>query len=183
MQLFKTTDELEKLAQEVADSETGELTEEQEARLDSLQMARQEKVQGILHLMRKFEGEELLAEMEEKRIAKHKIRHRKSKEGLKDYLKREMLRLGEQRIEGLTFRVWLQRNAAPSVTIDVEPEQLPEVFRKTKVVVKADKEEIAAYWKKWLEEQGKEDETPEIPKLPPLPEGVKVEIGKHLRTS
>ncbi len=82
------------------------------------------------------------------------------------YLKEEMERMGLRAYETSIFKTWIQNNP-PSARceMDVDPQQLPAPFLKVKIEYSLDSKAAIEAWKA----------------KQPLPRGVVVEQGNHLR--
>jgi hypothetical protein len=151
----------------LAGSESGELTDEQSARLDELSMARNDKIDAILRYRRVCETRAIGLQAEIDRLQAAKRREDESSEWLKKYVYESMLRNGEKAFATTLFKGRIQRNSQPSVTLTVDPKELPEKFQRVKTIIKADKTALA--------QAAKDGEQ--------LPRGVSVETGSHLRIS
>ncbi len=149
---------------ETAD-ESGELNDAVATELDNLAMDREHKIESICQVIRTATAQEAAYRAEMDRLEMSRRQETARIEWLKDYLKRSMMASGDKKIEAGTFKIRIQNNSVPSVSVLCDPEQLPEWARRIKV--EADKKEIGDRWKA--------DGT--------LPPGVTAEVGTHLRIS
>jgi hypothetical protein len=95
--------------------------------LEALDMAFEEKVESILKLWRSKKLEIEAIKAEEDRLAQRRKSLERESEWLFDYVEREMIRLGREKIKSSLFTVWLQMNA-PSVQVVDESIIPPEYF-------------------------------------------------------
>jgi hypothetical protein len=147
------------LVQQALDDTGGELSPEVEEKLAALEMGLRDKVDGICRLIATLERTEEAIRTEIARLyvkAGHKANAVKN---LRAYLKRELERLGEQKVATDLFTVSISKVPDRPVwqgTMD----EIPEQFRKIKV----DVDMTAA--NKWFKEHGW------------LPHGFEVEGGR-----
>lgn len=145
-----------------ASAEDGELPAGAEERLDALQMTLVEKADNILALAQceLREGEALKAEAE--RMAKLGQAKLRRVERLKAYLLRTLEATGQRSLATQRFAVSVCNNSVPTVTLEPGA-PVPADYQRTRVEL--DARRVADDWR-----AGK-----------PLPEAVKVVLGKHLR--
>jgi hypothetical protein len=100
----------------------GELTPEIEALLDQLEGQVSEKVERVaLYIREQLVTAAAIKEEEQRLAARRKARER-AVEGLKDYLQRQMERLGTTKVDGLLCTVALQKSP-PAMRIFNPPSQ------------------------------------------------------------
>jgi hypothetical protein len=116
----------------------GELTDEQAVRLKELDLPLDVRVDGTVGYIRRLEavaaGRQAVADRIQAEADAHKAKVRAVKnkiEWLKGNLNAELSALGVRAHKTATFSVWQQ--ASQSAECLVEPETLPERFRRTKV--------------------------------------------------
>ena len=119
----------------------GEFTDEIEARHDALLEMRADKVAGYAAVIRRLDLSADAVDAEVKRLTAHRNALRNSDRRLKDRLCEAMCRRGERQHETPLGRVRVQRSGTRPVLILVEPDALPEPFRR--VAVSADKRALA----------------------------------------
>ncbi len=143
--------------------ESGELNDAVATELDNLAMDRTDKIEGICKVIRTAQGREAAIQAEIDRLQMAKRRETSAVDWLKNYLKSSMLSAGDKKIEAGTFTVRIQKNSAPSISVMIDAEKLPEQFRR--VIVEPAKDEILKAWRA----NGA------------VPDGVTIEVGQHLR--
>lgn len=136
-----------------------ELSPEVEAQLDALALALPEKVDNICRLIQEWRGQAVRFKDEAERLADIADKHAKQAERLKKYVRDCLLSAGMRTLDTEFFRLRIQNNP-PSADCGGEP---TEEFSRVKV--EWDKKAIVEAWK-----AGK-----------PMPEGVLVTTGCHLR--
>lgn len=168
MKLYELTNEYLQLV-ELFSQSGGELTPEIEEALARNQADFTSKIDGYCFLCRKFaaEGAVFQAQFDqldaEKKFWAAKAQAKENAvRRLKDYMKRELERMGLNKAETELFRVRIQ-NSPPAIEINVAADALPERFQRVEVKVNTD--EIKAAWKAREE----------------MPAGVDVRVGTHLR--
>jgi hypothetical protein len=170
--LYELADMRDVLANWLAETE-GDVTPELEALLDELAGKTNEKIERVGLYIRELTATATAIEDEAKRLQARVVASRKAAEGLKNYLKRQMERLGSTKVDGLLCTVAIQKNGQPSVTTVVEPFVLyeaddarPYVKRAEVVTYTLDRERVLAAWKA-------------APSS--LPAAIVVEQGTHIR--
>ena len=136
-----------------------------EAQLDQLAIDRMRKIEGCCQAYLNLQAEAEMLKAERDRFAKRAQSASNAAHRLKDYLKGDLERLGETKIIAGLHTVRIQRNSQPSVKFDGDPKTLPEHLQK--VTVDIDRKIAVNLHKEGI----------------PLPEGVRVDIGSHLRIS
>lgn len=131
MRLYEITDELREIEHQLIES-FGELTPEIEARLEKLQGARKEKVQNICRLVQNLQRTAEAAIAEASRLGELAKARKAGADRLKNYLRQEMVQLGEQRYETDLFRVSRCKNSRPSIT-PMDPNDPPAVWTRVRV--------------------------------------------------
>lgn len=121
--------------------ERGELTQEQVAdTLESLDMSFQDKVEGTIKMIKSFEAEaKAYKEASDEFKAKEK-RAKQSAERLKNYLDTHLRAQEIEELKAGMFTISYRKNP-PSVEI-LQEENLPRAYKRTKIVVEADKTKI-----------------------------------------
>lgn len=121
----------------------GEWTPEVEALVAEMEGNLEAKVDGYAALIREWEADAEKWKAEEQRVAAHRKARENAAAALKARLCDAMVTLGREKVETDRFKVAVQR-AAPSVVVLVEPEALPEPFRRViPATVSADKKALA----------------------------------------
>ena len=163
MNLYQITSEIRAIVAGMED----ELGDDAEKQFDSLQMDFTEKVKSIALSIQEASATAEAAKSERLRIqdiedaANDKIRR------LKRYLLNAMQSLGQTRVDANIVKVRIQRNSQPTVVVESMPSDLPEWAKRVKVIVEPDAKALA--------EAASKGE--------PLPDGVTVYTGSHVRIS
>lgn len=153
----------------LAESE-GELTPELEVMLNELDGQADEKIERVALYVRERSAHAAAVKEERDRLAAIVKREEKAAESLKGYLKLQMERLGKTKVNGLLATIAIQSNP-PSVTSTLTNEELHQMAHVCDFVVtvpasyRIDRDVVLARHK-----EGK-----------PLPAGVVVERGSHIR--
>jgi hypothetical protein len=144
----------------------GELTPEALESLAALQAAFTDKVEACCCVIRTLEGQAEVYKNEAMRLASHAGVAERNAERLKKYVLEQMLLLDQSNLQTRLFKVRTQNNPV-SVAVDTiaDLEKLPAKYRRTKTTVELDKKAVL------------EDAAAGLP----LPEGIRVTRGKHLR--
>lgn len=144
MKLYEITRQLQDTwAQAEALIDTPDITDEQRdallvqlgASLTQIEGTRTDKCINVACLIKNVEAEQAAVEAEEKKLKARRQRAEKNAEWLRAYLASNM----EAGIPIKDARVVISWRKSTSVEVEVQPEQLPEAFRRTKVIVEADK--------------------------------------------
>jgi hypothetical protein len=162
MKLYEIPAALRAIEAQIEEAE-GELTPEAEVALDALPLEFARKAEYIALMAREALGAAEAPKAEAERLTARAKAHANRAERLKAYLHRCMTEMGETKIAGELATVAVQRNGTPSVIVECDPTALPEQYRK--VTVTADTLGL-----RWAYRNGDQ-----------LPEGVRVEVGTHLR--
>lgn len=144
-------------------SDDGELDPETERELEDLDLALAWKVEAVCCVIRELDARAEGRAAEAKRLADLAASDKRGAGRLRARLLEHLQRTGQAKVETARFRVWAQRNSAPTIDYAGPAEALPEEFRRVKV------ELDAAAVRKAISE-GR-----------PIPPGVLVEQGSHLR--
>lgn len=134
--LYALDDELEALETALVEA-GGEISDELEAAYHDLLDMRADKVAGYIAVIRRLELSAEGYDAEARRLAALRDATRNSAKRLKDRLCDAMRRRGENKHETPLGRVCVQTSSTRPVVLLVEPEDLPERFRR--VAVSADK--------------------------------------------
>ncbi len=130
--------ELENLITQLQDSE--ELSEEEkEDKINQLfsewltaDTNFEEKAEKVAHYIKYLEAITEARKAEAKRIRVLASMSEKQGNKLRDYLIREMQRVNKTKIEGVTCKLSM-RKKPPSICLKVEPEDLPDEFKRVKI--------------------------------------------------
>lgn len=117
----------------------GELSEEQEERLDELYGASDEKIDGYLYIRAEMKMLEEGAKAEAERLAKKATAAAATVKRLEERLAIFMERSERDTIERPLGKIRLMEASSQPVNVLVETDDLPEDYKKTKVVVTVDK--------------------------------------------
>lgn len=162
MKLYEIPVALRALEEKIEEAE-GVLTPEMETELDGLAEEFERKAEYIAMLIREAKLEAEKWKAEEDRVAARRRSLARRAEGLTRYLHDAMSAMGKTKIKGELLSLGIQKNGAASVVYEGDPAALPEQFRRVKI----DMDSVA------IREAAKAGE--------PLPEGVEVVHGTHLR--
>lgn len=159
--LYKITTEIQTILSKLEDGD-GELTDDLAASLDSLEGAFEDKVENVL----KYQASQAAAAgavgKEICRLSSLQESYTRRADSLKDYVFRSMKSLGRDKVQGKLFTVWIQKNGRPSIELEADVD-IPEYYKRTKV--EFDSQLAYQEWKAGT----------------PMPPGVKVTQGSHLR--
>lgn len=111
LKLYEISDHISKLNEMLENGEEG-----LEDTLESLDMAFEDKVESILKFWRSKKVEAEAIKAEETRLADRRKRVEKEAEWLHQYVEREMVRLGKEKIKSPLFTVSMRLNP-PSVSV------------------------------------------------------------------
>ena len=161
MTLYELSNDIRQIMADIGDD--GEITDEQIEAIDRLSEDFDEKAETICKIIVELKNDASSAKDEAERLSKLAKSRENAADRLKAYLKRCLEESGQSRVETDLFKVRIQKNSVPTVTVDCLPEHLPEAFQRVKI--ESDREAIMKQFK-----AGE-----------PLPESVKVEYGTHLR--
>ena len=162
--LYELSDELRSVLAAIGDAEDGEVSPDAEARLDAIAGNFADKVDGILRyrvgLVASAEG----IDAEIKRLTALRDGYARREAWLKKYVETCMLATGQKKLDTKLFKLWIQANGRPSVTLAAGA-SIPEAYRRVKVVESLDSDAVLADMK-----AGKA-----------IPPDVRVVHGSHLR--
>jgi hypothetical protein len=154
-----------RLADAAIDEAEGELTPELEATLDTLHAELPEWADSVGTILAEIDGDLATLRAERDRL-NGRIRSCEARAARWKYLLEQALdAAGEKAAKGRLFKARVAANSAPSVTVLVDPAELPCEYQRVRI--DADKAKLADRWKAGL----------------PLPEGVAATIGRHVRIS
>lgn len=155
----------------ILEDHEGELTPELEAELDALGEQFTEKAERVALYIRERASHAKAVREERDRLDAMVKREERTAESLKDYLKRQMDRLGKTKVEGVLVTIAVQTNP-PSVKTPLSSEELQKHYDKVSDYVvevpawyRIDRDKVLA-----AEKMGAT-----------LPDWVTVERGKHVR--
>ncbi len=160
--LYQIPEAYRDIMDKIADQE-GECTDEDLAALDAIEGTLEDRVDHIGAVIAECDATVEFFKPELDRITKRIRGANRHTENLKKYLKETMAKLEREKVQGKIFRARIQRNSAPSIDYKGQPEKLPKQYQRIKI--ETDKDAIKTDWKAGF----------------PLPEGITVELGNHLR--
>ena len=137
MKLYELNSAIEQILNAMdsyADENEGLVSEQLEKELEALELAKEEKLKNCYKAYRVLEAEMLSYEFEAKRLQTLKARAEKKLEGLKNYV--------AACLQGEKFKCYLGEfrfRTSETVELEVEPQELPERYRRVKTTVVADK--------------------------------------------
>jgi hypothetical protein len=146
----------------ILDAAEGELTPELESELNALEMALEQKTDGICAMIREAEAAVEAYKAERDRLELRRKVAENRVERLKAYLKDNMERLGRDLVEGEHFRARIQSNTRPSFRWNGANENIPDGFRRVEIKLDGD-----ACYQAWREDR--------------LPDSIDCTKGTHLR--
>lgn len=191
MHLYEISDELQAIGFELVEN-GGELTPELEEAWEALEGAFEAKVERTIHVYRQLAAQAEAARAEADRLRSLASSREKAADRLKDYLLLQMQRVGVEKLDLDTAKVWRQPNGRPSITYEGDLESVPPAFRAVKVrstkVTGADVDALLAVLEAMpaladrVEVEADTQAAYEAWKADAeLPEGFRVERGEHLR--
>lgn len=140
LKLYEISDQYQSIFDSLYDPETGEITEEGQAKLDSLDLVRDNKCVAVASVIRNMESDlETIKFMKEK-VKQREELYKKRMEKLEWYLKSNMEACGVTKINNPLFDIKLSESFA--VDDDLEEYLIPDKFKETEVKVKVLKSEI-----------------------------------------
>ena len=126
MHLYQMTAEYEAIIKAIEDAE-GEVTPELMAQLDALGGAFTEKADNIAAVVRTVEATAAAVKGEQDRLAGYRKSLDTHADWLKHYLQEQMIRTGNEKVEGARFRISIR--ACPA-SVDVQDEvAVPDSFK------------------------------------------------------
>lgn len=164
LRLYEISDALQAIGDTLVEN-GGELTPELTAQLDGLEGAFDAKVERIVLYIRNLETTSDAATQEAKRLAGLASTRAAAAARLRDYVKREMERTDHKKVETGLIVARIQKNGRPSVHFTGDAATLPVGYQRT--VVELNRETAIENWRAGV----------------PLPPGLTVEQGSHLRLS
>lgn len=141
----------------------GELTAELEERLAAVQGGIEERTDAICAVVQRLTRAAEAAKAEADRLTALARSRQNSADRLKRYLLDRLTDIGREKVETNRFVVRVQQNGRPSIAWELDPELLPAELQRVTVALDG----TAAY------ERWKRGE--------PLPPGMEVTVGRHLR--
>lgn len=162
LKLYEIVGKLEEIEAALLDS-GGEIDEATESALDTLEGALEDKVQRICLMRQNLSREADKFKAEIDRLAAREKTLRTSADSLKRYLHVQLDRSGRASMEAGTFRLRIQANTQPSVSVGMAAADLPPRFQR--VTVEANRKALLEAWRS--EEA--------------LPPAVEIMVGHHLR--
>ncbi len=144
-------------------NEDGEIPADLDADLDAIQDAIETKVENICRFRADLVAHAEAIDSEIKRLTAMRDGMTRRAEWLKQYVFTSMLGTGTQKLQTPLFKLWIQRNSQPSVTM--AGETIPDEFKREKIVVELDRAKVLEAF-----DAGQE-----------LPSVLRVIHGSHLR--
>ena len=148
---------------DLIDESNGEISPEFERRLDELAANINDKLNSYGFLLQQWSGQEAMVAAEIQRLQTHQRKFAEAARRLKDNLKQTMETTGTRKLSSPFFTASICKNIMPTTTYEGNIEDLPDWAKR--ITVEIDKKAIAL--------KAKAGE--------PLPSGVTVEHGTHLR--
>jgi len=139
--LYEITKQLEFVIKSIELAE-GEVTPELEEALDRLESSAEGKIMAIRNIIKNEEFRLEAIKQETGRLRAMKKSSENKIEWLKNYLMTCIERMGGK-YDGTTFKLGI----GESTSVEADLERLPELYRRTKVIVEADKEAIKEHLK------------------------------------
>jgi hypothetical protein len=170
MQLYKSSERLGALIDEMDMVEPVDLPAFlAKAKLDELSESYLDKLESCAKAIQQFEGEQVMLKAEATRLSVRAKQRENAADHLRQYVKDCMTLAKDTQVSAGTFKLSIQNNSSAALKIDpsVVVEKLPKalLFFPPPPPPQVDKLAIAA-----LQEKGK-----------PLPKGISLERGTHLR--
>lgn len=174
LRLYEYADALLAVRADLLDSEDGELTPDMERALDGAVADFGQKVEQVAFVIRELKAEAKAINDEAERIAQRARRRDKAAARLTAYLQGQLERADVPKVERPLVTVRLQRNSAPTVRHAFTPEQVTDLYldegwrpfvRVIPQTCQLDTQAVVAAWKQ----------------KQPIPEGVEVVVGHHVR--
>jgi len=142
--LYDITDELREMEQTLIEN-GGVIDEEMEERFDDLLDMEEEKTEGYIKIIRDLKATAEAVKEEEDRLKKRRRALENSVDELKDRLCHAMEVRGQDVRETDLGKVRVQEASRRSLSVDVDPEELPDDLKR--VSIKPDKSKIRDYLK------------------------------------
>jgi len=159
--LWQIVDEVQCVMDRVMSSD-GEITEDLEKELDSLELALTTKAEAVALYVRNLKTEALAIKAEEDRLKTRRQSRENAASRMEDYLHRELERAERDKVETPLVTISIRKNSRPSITWGVG--EIPEPFRRTVSTLDG-----SAAYEAW--------------RAGALPPGFTVITGTHLRIS
>lgn len=156
MRLYEVADKI----REITDRE--ELPDDLGVILDGLELDLRSKVDQLCRVMADESARSKAYAAEAQRLKALADQANNKHERLKDYVHASLLRAGLNKLDTDIFKLWVQRNSRPSISVH-EGAKIPTAYERIKI--EFDNEKAYQDWKRGV----------------PLPEAIHVEIGNHLR--
>lgn len=152
--LYDITEDLRRMEEALIENE-GVISDEMEERFDDLLDMEEEKTEGYIKIIRDLKATAEAVKEEEDRLKKRRRALENSVDELKDRLAHAMDVRGQDVRETDLGKVRLQEASRRSLSVDVDPEELPESLKRVRV--KPDKSEIRDYLKEHDIDQVKDE--------------------------
>lgn len=160
MRLYEISEEMEAIAATLEDN-GGELTPELAELLQGWSDAFETKVERVVAVIRNFEATAEAVASEVKRLQALKRSRERAAEGLRVYLRDQMVRASRDEVELPICRVAVRTSSTPTITWEGEG-MFPMAYAKVRDP-ELDKESLKAAWKEGI-----------------LPDGFKVDFSKYV---
>jgi hypothetical protein len=132
MKLYEIPIALRRIEEQIADAD-GEITPDIDAQLSALEGELERKLEWIALMAREAQAEGDVYGAEIVRLAARKKAAENRAASLKAYAMEVMQQTGREKVKGELASLAVVRNSAPSLTVTVAPELLPERFRRVTV--------------------------------------------------
>lgn len=168
LKLYEIGDQYESIIQQAREAD-GVITPELAAQLDAVTDAFGVKVERCALYYRNLIASAEAADKEISRLRAHAATDLNAANGIKEYIRLHMERVGQTKVETPLIKVRIQRNSVPSVSVSSPSLEVGEEVpvRYQRVSITLDRKQVVDDWKAGT----------------PLPEGITVEVGAHLRIS
>lgn len=164
IRLWQISDDLENIAAKIAEN-AGVLSPSLEAELEAVEGEFTKKVERVALYIRQCEVTAEAAKVEKERLARIQRANESAAAGLKDYLLAHLSRHGQDKVQTARARVSRVQSPASYRWLGDTFEQIPDEFRRTRVVCSLDTDKV-----KEAVQAGE-----------PLPGGIVMERGYHIR--
>lgn len=141
MKLYEIDEEIMRLLdasfeEPCIDDETGEVWESISARLEQLSMERQDKIENLACMCKEYEAEAAAIKVEEAHLNERRKRKERAAARLKEWIKENMQRFGDSKIETARVALSLRKSTAVEIT---DESRLPADYYKQVIEYRPDK--------------------------------------------
>ena len=141
LKMYEISDEIRDILQEAFEAE-GEITEDNYERLEQLQMGFKEKASNIVKYIKMLEYQAENLKEEAERLSKKRKTAENAVKGVKFYLKSNMTKLGQTKIDCGIAKISICRSKPLVIVFDEE--KIPDNYKTREILVKIDKTLISA---------------------------------------